>query len=49
MWDNEDLLENEMEIPPRMLANLIMWMRNKGINDTDIVDCLQYICSDEEK
>lgn len=34
-----------MEMPPSLLANLIEWMRNKGISDEDIVDCMLYVCS----
>lgn len=41
----EDALnEEDMEIPPSLLASLIEWMRNKGISDEDIVDCMLYIC-----
>ena len=41
----EDVLrEEDMEIPPSLIANLIEWMRNKGISDEDIVDCMLYIC-----
>lgn len=36
--------EANMEIPPTLLANLITWMRNKGISDVDIVDCMLFIC-----
>ena len=38
--------EANMEIPPSLLANLITWMRNKGISDEDIVDCMLYICKE---
>lgn len=41
----EDVLkEEDMEIPPSLLTNLIEWMRNKGISDEDIVDCMLHIC-----
>ncbi|MBD5135504.1 MAG: hypothetical protein HDT39_06005 [Lachnospiraceae bacterium] len=43
--DFEDKSYDDMEIPPFLLPNLIDWMRNKGISDTDIVDCIQYICA----
>lgn len=36
--------EANMVIPPSLLANLITWMRNKGISDEDIVDCMLFIC-----
>lgn len=37
----------EQEIPSQLIVNLIEWLRNKGMNDTDIVECLSYICSYE--
>ena len=43
--DNEE--EENTEIPSMLLANLIDWMRNKGISDSDIVDCLLYICKEK--
>ena len=36
--------EENSEIPPRLLVNLIEWLRNKGMSDEDIVDCMLYIC-----
>ena len=39
--------EENTEIPPMLLANLIDWMRNKGISDEDIVDCMLYICQEK--
>lgn len=39
--------EENTEIPPILLANLIEWMRNKGISDEDIVDCMLYICQEK--
>ena len=39
--------EENTEIPPMLLANLIEWMRNKGISDEDIVDCMLYICQEK--
>lgn len=45
----EDALkEEDMEIPPSLLANLIEWMRNKGISDEDIVDFMLYICKENK-
>lgn len=35
----------DMEIPPNLIPNLIIWMRNKGISDEEIVDCILYICT----
>jgi hypothetical protein len=50
-----DLLKEEMEnqeipnqeVPNQLIANLIDWMRKKGIDDKDIIDCLLYICSEK--
>lgn len=42
--ENMDLDEIDMEIPPSLISNLIEWMRNKGISDEDIVECMLYIC-----
>lgn len=39
--------EKNTEIQPMLLANLIEWMRNKGISDEDIVDCMLYICQEK--
>ena len=39
---SEDVLKEE-----DMIANLIDWMRNKGISDEDIVDCMLYICQEK--
>lgn len=43
--DNNKVLVEDVEIPPQLLANLIVWMRRKGISDTEILDCIQTICS----
>lgn len=40
----DEVLIEDMEIPPQMLSNLINWMRKKGISDEDILDCIQTIC-----
>lgn len=45
MTSEDAIKEEDMEIPPSLVANLIEWMRNKGISDEDIVDCMLYICS----
>lgn len=45
--DNMDIDEKDMEIPPLLLSHLIEWMRNKGISDEDIVDCMLYICKEK--
>jgi hypothetical protein len=44
--DNIDLDEMNMEIPPSLISNLIEWMRNKGISDEDIVECMLYMCKE---
>jgi len=42
----KDCLKNEeTEIPPKLIANLIDWMRKKEISEEDIVDCMLYICN----
>lgn len=45
--DNMNVDEMNMEIPPFLISNLIEWMRNKGISDEDIVDCMLYICKEK--
>lgn len=40
----DEVLIEDMEIPPKLLSNLINWMRKKGISDADILDCIQTIC-----
>ncbi len=40
--------EENSEIPPRLLVNLIEWLRNKGMSDEDIVDCLLHICTETQ-
>lgn len=45
--DNMSIDEKNMEIPPSLISNLIEWMRNKGISDEDIVDCMLYICNEK--
>ena len=42
--DNLAVNEMDMEISPSLISNLIEWMRNKGISDEDIVECMLYIC-----
>jgi hypothetical protein len=45
-----DLLKEEMEnqeVPTQLIVNLIDWMKKKGIDDKDIIDCLLYICSEK--
>lgn len=31
------------EIPTSLLRNLITWLRNKGISEENIIDCLLFI------
>lgn len=45
--DNMNIDEMDMEIPSFLLSHLIEWMRNKGISDEDIVDCMLYICKEK--
>lgn len=50
MEDNEmkERIMDEMqewEIPSQFLVNLIEWMRKKGMDEKEIVDCLAYSCS----
>jgi hypothetical protein len=45
-----DLLKEEVEsqeVPNQLILNLIDWMRKKGLDDKDIIDCLVYICSEK--
>lgn len=41
----ETLLEEDLEIPPNLLPNMIDWMRKKGISDADILECILYMCT----
>lgn len=38
--------ESNTEIPPTLIANLITWLRNKGMSDEDIGDCMLFICKE---
>ncbi len=45
----EDMnFEKEQEIPSSLIARLIEWMREHGHSEKEIVDCIQFVCSDEE-
>jgi len=33
----------------KQIIRLIRWLRNHGFNDTDILDCIEYISTDEPK
>jgi hypothetical protein len=39
----ESLAEEDMEIPPNLLSNLINWMRKKEISDAEILECILYM------
>lgn len=41
----ESLAEEDMEIPPNLLPNMIVWMRKKGISDAEILECILYMCT----
>lgn len=43
MCNLDEVSAEDMEIPPQLLANLIAWMRRKGISDAEILDCIQTI------
>ena len=45
--DDMNIDEMDMEIPSFLLSHLSEWMRNKGISDEDIVDCMLYICKEK--
>lgn len=34
------------EIPTSLLRNLITWLRNKGISEENIIDCLLFITAE---
>lgn len=42
---SEEIAEEDMEIPPNLLPNLIVWMRKKGISDAEILECILFMCS----
>ena len=44
MCNLDEVLVEDVEIPSQLLANLIAWMRRKGISDAEILDCIQTIC-----
>ena len=33
------------ELPPYLITNLIEWLKAKNISDSDIIDCIMYICT----
>lgn len=40
--------QDGQEIPPELISRLIQWLKNKGLSDTDIVNCIEYINTPEE-
>lgn len=39
----------EQEIPNYIFPRLIDWMRTHGQSDKDIVDCILYICREQDE
>lgn len=49
MLDIDEILEEEKEIPSYVFPNLITWLRNKGHSDSEVLDCIEYICNIENE
>lgn len=47
--DVEKLSEGDIEIPSNILPNMVEWMRNKGITDSDILDCILFMMKKDKK
>lgn len=45
MKEIRSVLSSDLEIPSDLLPNMIDWMRNKGISDADILECILYMCT----
>lgn len=43
-----EIPEEEKEIPSYLLVNLITWLRNKGLSESEILDCIKYICDSKK-
>ena len=48
MLNMDEILEEEKEIPSYLLANLITWLRNKGIGESEVLECILYICNSKD-
>ncbi len=46
--ENLDIEMEQQEIPNFIFPRLIEWMRAHGQSDKDIVNCIMYICSENE-
>lgn len=44
-----DIDKEQQEIPNFIFPRLIEWMRTHGQSDKDIIDCIMYICGEDEK
>ncbi len=47
--ENLEIEMEQQEIPNFIFPRLIEWMRTHGQSDKDIIDCILYICREEEK
>lgn len=45
----DDDENDELEIDSELISRLIKWLRKIGCTDTQIVDCIEYICTDEDE
>lgn len=44
-----DIEMEQQEIPNFIFPRLIEWMRMHGQSDKDIINCIMYICGEDEK
>lgn len=40
--------EDGPEIPDKVWANLMEWLKNKGHTDADIIDCIKYLGREDQ-